>query len=284
MSTRLALVLLFLVLSHKVEAVVPESGIYWRADEPGRAYYIDYQRGTIFFVAYAYEDGSPVFYSGSGTVREANGEVLGSGFPLFSALGYEPWTYASFDLYRTTGGACLTCATQPTTSQKIGTTTLFFDRQSFISGVFQLDSGQVRQIAVERFNFAFPDVVGGRLKDISGDWVFVDRSNPSGEPLRFNFTVREQSVPIIDRFTPRPWEIRLIDVERNARWVCSGNLPGLDPSSKPDACELRVNGEAVLWARFDDIGLNRILAGRGQIRSQGERFRGPDEIIGMRIQ
>lgn len=284
MKFRALWLVLILALVSDVPAVVPESGIYWRPDEPGRAYYIDYQRGTVFFVAYAYEDGEPVFYAGSGSVSEGAGEVPVLGEPLFSVLGYNPWNFVTVELYRTTGGACLTCLTRTVTPQRVGTATLYFDRVGLVVGYFLLDTGQARQFVIQRFNFAYPDVIETRLRDITGDWIFADASDPSSTPLRFNFTLREESVPNITQSTPRPWELRLIDATRNARWVCIGDRPGLDPGKKPDACELRVNGEAVLWARFDDIGLNRILAGRGPIQTQGERFRGLGDIVGMRVQ
>ena len=97
----LALFLLSLLAPYCANAVIPETGIWWNDQQPGRGYYIDVQGNTLFFIAYSYDnDGSPNFVAGSGTLSTRSGEVLGFGFPTFSPLGYEPWHFTAVELFR----------------------------------------------------------------------------------------------------------------------------------------------------------------------------------------
>lgn len=282
---------LLLVVVGNARAVIPETGMWWNPTEPGRGYYIDVQGDTLFFTAYAYEDGQPVFYAGSGTLQQRSGEVLGFGFPAFSALGYEPWHYVGIELFRFEDGACLTCRHVPAIGTSIGAVGLYFDTVSRIHTYFQLNDGSWTFRRLIRLNYNFPAIVTSetssppQLPDLRGDWVFVDAIDRSVPPWRFNFTRIAQSVSNINRDTPAPWQVTFFDDSRDARFVCRREIPGLDASRRNSGCQLFVGAEPVFWARIgEDLGLDRIQAGYGAVPTIGEAYRGPGIILGTRVE
>lgn len=286
--------ILFLLAAHStnVLAVIPEPGMWWREGEPGRGYYFDVQGSVIFFTAYAYEDdGDPIFYAGSGDLTERFGEVAGFGFPTFSALGYEPWHTVMIPLFRFSGGACFPCNHRNATGTPVGTLFIYFDTVSSAMMYIQWDAGGSAYRQITRFNYHYAPVATGSVgtppyvPDLLGDWVFVDSLDRSVSPWRFNFTRKEQSVPVIERTTPRPWEVRFFDDARQARFVCRGEVAGLDPNARNSACQMFVQGAPIFWARIsEDVAFDRIQAGYGATPTVSEAYRGPGIILGYRVE
>lgn len=284
--------LLSLAATHRAHAVIPETGMWWNSLDPGRGYYIDVQGNTVFFIAYAYDnDGSPSFVAGSGTLQTRSGEVLGFGFPVFSALGYEPWHFVAVDLFRFEGGGCFTCTPRPATGTRIGAVGLYFDNVSRAYAYFQFADGSFDYRTITRFNYAYApyaqasDGSAPRVPDLRGDWVFVDTIDRSVPAWRFNFTRVEQSVPNIIRTTPPPWTVTFFDDARNARFFCRQEAGGLFPTARNSGCQLFINEVPIFWARIqDDLGLDRIQAGYGAVPSVSEAYRGPGIILGQRVE
>lgn len=288
----LALFLLSLLAPYCANAVIPETGIWWNDQQPGRGYYIDVQGNTLFFIAYSYDnDGSPNFVAGSGTLSTRSGEVLGFGFPTFSPLGYEPWHFTAVELFRFNGGPCLTCSYRPATGTRVGVVGLYFETVSRMIAYFQMDDGTFATRVFTRFNFAYAPYATSEpgaaptIPDLRGDWVFADTIDRSVPAWRFNFTRVEQSVPNINRNTPLPWTVTFFDDARNARFACRSETPGLFPTNRVSGCQLFIGEQPIFWARTqDDLGLDRIQAGYGAVPTVGEAYRGPGIILGSRVE
>jgi len=284
--------LLLLGYSTSALGVIPEPGMWWHEGEPGRGYYFDVQGSTIFFTAFAYEaDGDPTFYSGSGDLTEVWGEVGGFGFPIFSALGYEPWHRVEIPLFSFSGGACFTCNHRTATGTQVGTLSMYFDTVSAAWMYISWNAGGSAWRRITRFNYHYVPPATGSLgtpppvPDLLGDWVFVDVLDRSVPPWRFNFTRREQNPAVITRNTPPPWEVRFYDDARQARLVCHREPGGLDPNVPNSGCQLFVLDQSLFWARIqEDLGLDRIQAGYGAIPTVSEAYRGPGIILGHRVE
>src|SRR6059058_1375279 len=59
-------------------AVVPETGLYWDYQHPGKGYYVEHQNGQVLLVIYSFNEntGEPLFYTASGPLRN---DAIGSG-------------------------------------------------------------------------------------------------------------------------------------------------------------------------------------------------------------
>ncbi len=264
--------------------------MWWNESEPGRGYYLDVQGSTLFFTAFAYEeDGSPTFYAGSGLIVEGYGEVPFSGYPSFSDLGYVPWHAAMVELYRTVGGACLTCRHQPTTTAPVGRVWLYFPDASLARMDVRMNDGRNTFRLLTRLNYHYIPMVPTRpgtpphVPDLMGDWLFVDMLDRSVPAWRFNFTRREPRDPLSINREP-PWEVRYYDDARQARIVCREDGSGFDPMRYQSACQMYVDDEPVFWARLNDLGLDRIQAGYGAVPKAQEAYRGPGIIVGFRVE
>src|SRR5689334_6283040 len=104
MSLIRSLVLLVLTfLAFPAYCIVPERGLYWDPQYPGRGYYIEVQNGTVVMIPYAYgNDGDPEFYIAAGPLQQG-------AFTQFDPTLYEPRHGFTSNIYRSTGGPCLGC-------------------------------------------------------------------------------------------------------------------------------------------------------------------------------
>ena len=102
--------LLLALAALPANAIYPESGWYWNANESGRGFNLEIQDNILFMSAFVYRaDGTPVWYVAGGPM--ANDRT-------FSA-----------DLYETSNGQCLGCAYRPATPVKVGTASITFSNE-----------------------------------------------------------------------------------------------------------------------------------------------------------
>lgn len=145
-STLKILGLATLLAAKAAFALAPEDGWWWNPAQPGFGYNIETQNGTVFVAVFIYDDdGSPTWYSGSGSIQ--NNSV-------------------AIDLHRYKGGPCLGCTyTSPQTNSIGKQLVLTFD-ESKSKATATLD-GITNHI--ERFNFK----LGNKINQLLGAWIIA---------------------------------------------------------------------------------------------------------------
>ncbi len=288
-----------MLLSPGAHAGLPESGIYTLSGG-GRGAVIEYQNGKVAVSVFAYNEitGAPEWYIASGTLRDdalLNGRLE----PPLVIGGYYPIHWMRSDLLRPKNGMCVMCLIpqrQPE-FERVGTLELYVgflgDPQLIIDMPAQTDHLAPGWIST-RLNFGHAArVQGGGAADLKGEWVFLDKADPSKLPERYRFG----DGVLVDRSHeatfPRPlnsvYTLTYQDAARNATLHCMQQLRQLPTSLVPhptgDGCELRINGVARYSMLTVDIGLNRIQAFRGPMPPvQGPVLRGPLDIVAIRVE
>lgn len=166
---RLAAMLLCMAISTTAMAVIPESGLWWNPQEPGRGYTIELQDDGMFVAYYGYQaDGSrSAFYTSYGTLNSRTGEMRGT------------W-------YTTENGQCFGCAHRSPRMIDLGEARLVFD--SPVTGRIHLPDNI--RIPIERM-----PLVGTHRHDplaLLGVWSIVEGSTLFfGEMLWFRRTTTD---------------------------------------------------------------------------------------------
>jgi hypothetical protein len=289
--------LMGLLVCMQATAIQPESGMYWDPSAPGRGYYIEAQDGTIWFMAFAYDEetGKPKIFVANGPLRD---DAVEMGFHLAISpppfpIGFYPLHWFQGDLFSVEGGACLPCpqGEQAFVTERVGRIFVWFPdvRWAFIDMLIDEDDDIPVQRFVERFNFGRERITfdGGQIRfhDLRGEWVFVDQGDAELAPSRFLFDHREPA----ELSSAPQGEIVYRDSTRGAEFRCIDEPPG--QATRAQGCELHMDGEVMFSARNADIGLDRIQAFRGPLPptaapsfSFSNPYRGPDPVIGLRVQ
>lgn len=281
-------------------SILPESGMYWTPHSPGRGYYIDVQEGMVFMVIYAFDEetGEPEIYVANGELRD-DGFDMGIAFhfaPPLNPEGYLPLHFFSADLYRVTDGPCLTCPHHGDTAEyeHVGTTIVWFPYKTGPYVALYLFDGDVTNDQfVERLNWGRERMISTsgsltslRFHDLRGQWVFVDQSDPDSTPWRFDFDELDPDTNEVNV----PYDAVFRDTYRGAELRCVMRTPV--EMETLNGCELHWNGEVLFSANIRDLGVNRIQAFRGELPPiitdpplpQPEYHRGPDTVIGLRVE
>lgn len=91
------LLLIAAFIGRNADAVQPESGWWWNAQESGRGFVMEVQNGTMFFAGYLYaQDGSSEWYVAQGPYNHSSSRFSG-------------------ELLLFRGGQCMTCTYRPPT-------------------------------------------------------------------------------------------------------------------------------------------------------------------------
>lgn len=283
-------------LCDSVEALGPQTGIYWSPDRSGWAFYVENQAGTIFVAAYAYSpvDGEPEFYVASGPmtlITETDAIILAGVQPLQGFVG---------DLFRVPAGPCLACVYSPyAPAQSVGRIQLiFYGRGGVLTSIRFTDGTRFPNpfvsdgLLLRRFNFALGGVnanPGDRaplFDDMRGEWVFTDQSDPARSAWRFHFTEREDGADLSEFELQSSVAFR--DPSRNAVMYCFApavrGLPPAQIQSLPaPSCELRQNGQTLFWTSAE-YAIDEFIGSLGSApaRSTGI-YRGPQRVIGRKI-
>lgn len=285
---RFALASLLFALTLPVSAVVPESGMYWNEQQPGRGYYIEHQNGQVAVAIYAYDevDGEPEFYTAAGVLRDDAEPIE----PLSSSGNLYPVHGVAAPLFRTSGGACVFCNHKPPLgADRVGFITIAFPDVDTAHIV--LTSALSRQVVlVRRIEFGLSRLYyPGGPPDLRGQWVLVDELDPGSAPSRYHFSERVTSTDSPSQ-SAEGYAVSYFDRLRGVELRCtSPNVVGL---SRADAqmlprvgCELWEDGQ-VRWSVVDqDIGLYRMQASRERLpRGVNRAYRGAGRLIGVRIE
>lgn len=151
MKIRSSFAAVFVLLASSALAAVPESGLWWNPDEPGRGYTIELQDDLLFAAFYAYqEDGrQSAFYTATVELDGPSGKAQG---PLYAARN----------------GQCFGCSHRVPDIDAIGTVRFEFD--SPVTGEITMPGGLV--IPVERMTLPVPHWTDPAA--MLGVWSIVD--------------------------------------------------------------------------------------------------------------
>ena len=151
MKIRSSFAAVFVLLASSALAAVPESGLWWNPDEPGRGYTIELQDDLLFAAFYAYqEDGrQSAFYTATVELDGPSGKAQG---PLYAARN----------------GQCFGCSHRVPDIDAIGTVRFEFD--SPVTGEITMPGGLV--IPVERMTLPVPHWTDPAA--MLGIWSIVD--------------------------------------------------------------------------------------------------------------
>lgn len=262
----------------------PENGLYWNPHRPANFYAIDYQVGKMAFVVYSYnEQGAAEWFTASGPLVQVTG---GDEFPAARARFSAP-------LARLAGGLPIgTTETVLDTSRAyryptgtvVGQVQIEFIAEGVINAFIVFGDRMVSE-PLEPFNFGYGtvgrnDFISWRpcWQNYSGEWVFVDRRNPTRPAWRFTFGQPEVSVwdengqptTLSPSCMIRKQSHLLIyrDLNSDAYLRCVYRDAEVYPEEIPDdaeGCEL-VDGDQILFSSFvleSDRQLKRLLAWPG---------------------
>lgn len=294
----LALALALAMASPAAKAIAPESGMYWHPGFSGRAFYVEHQEGRVGVALYTFhrDTGAAEIYVSGGLLRDDGPFMEIRPEPPLPEEGQFPVHVYVGDLLRVSHGQPLTLPLfpgRPAQTEKVGQIILNFLDSGWIIYSIDLDDGSGSDSGtLERFAFGhgrYSDHNSGLIGfDLRGEWIFVDQSDPTAEPLRFHFT---QRLPEDAPFQIGPGEtfnLSYVDAGRDARLVCA-SLPEGDSGTpghpqKRSGCELFVGEELVFAANKKDVGLDRIQAYRGGLPAAGANpYRRPEAVIGLRV-
>ncbi len=281
--------------------IVPESGTYWSPRRDGEGAFVDYQNGNVTITLFSYDaQGRPVYYFAAGPTQLA---------PQTEAAiaGLYPMRVLRADLFRSENGPIFNAAG----ARQLETTRVgrLFAEFSAVGSVYlevtlttQPPEGSMLNwgYVMSRFNFGFPQY-GTQIssqfqqacwRDLRGDWVFVDQTDPQRPAWRFSFGPPEIT-PGAEGMVCRqaahlpPQILSYRDPARGATLRCiyasSQNPDPLDGRAK-NHCDLRLDGqsEPLFWFAEGDMGLKRISASLGAVRS--DALRTADRVVGIRVE
>lgn len=140
------LLLIAALIGSNADAIQPESGWWWNAQESGRGFVMEVQNGTMFFAGYLYaQDGSSEWYVAQGPYNHPSSRFSG-------------------ELLLFRGGQCMTCTYRPPTlSPSPGQVTVTFT--SPVSGSLTWPGGT---IPITRALYGTTTDV----RRVLGSWVF----------------------------------------------------------------------------------------------------------------
>lgn len=109
----LSIFLVFLSHSGPTVAAVPDEGMYYKPDEPGTGFVLEYQNGVVVVTYFAYEEnGRPVWWQLSSELKPAIA-VPGISLPPPPAGAGKEIHYVEGNLTRFEGGSCFGCEYRP---------------------------------------------------------------------------------------------------------------------------------------------------------------------------
>jgi hypothetical protein len=159
-SLIMAVGLILQMLSMQVNAQVsyPEDGWWWDAEAPGRGYFIERQKNTIFIAAFIYtDDGNPEWLTSDGEYTPAveDSDSIGS--------------YTG-NVYRSNNGQCIGCEYMPPTtvdSEQSPLNITFKDNQIGVLEWFG------ESITISRLFWSWADAVD----QLTGTWLLTELEN-----------------------------------------------------------------------------------------------------------
>jgi hypothetical protein len=275
-----SLVALFFFAANSALAISPEPGLYYDAAQSGKGFYIDVQQGTGLIIFYAGNPGTgkPEYYLATGLFGP-------NPLPLDEAsyAGVNPAEGFNGEIVRLTASVpCLTCpgyGYDPAAHAEIvGYVQINFKYLDTATMVASWKDGSSLTYALQREVFGFPAAVGldhvGHGVDLRGEWIFVDETDPSRAPWRFQFT---EVTPTIELFQGSPVPaFDYVDDQRQATFHCNVSF----------GCTLMQNGQTLFSARYEDLGLRKIQAFLGPLPNLGTTglYRTGQVILGMRVE
>jgi len=290
--------LILLAFSIPVFAVYPEDGMYWDPNDAGRGFYFEVQDETVFIVIFAYAEdtGEAEIYTAAAPIRDdavyAGRSIIPSPLPDYGE-GYFPLHWVEAHLYKVENGPCLFCmfTGAPFTTEVIGKIYAWFPWTGAISVEIETEDGTNGiEMYLQRQDFARAPMIRGDLgrvemPDMGGLWGFTDLDHSDPKSWRFEF---DERIPdTVNNETP--FEVIFRDSGSGAEWRCA--LLNPVDEIKLNGCELHLDGEILFAANSADLGVKKITAFRGPLPamvspppgSQHEFFRGPDLVVGVRI-
>lgn len=296
--TTALLIIALLTASTLVEAIAPESGMYWQPWLSGRGFYIEHQEGQVGLAIYAFnrDTGEAEIYVSGGFLRDDGPILPFQPSPPLPEEGLYPVHMYVGDLYKASHGQPLTLPVfpgRPAQEEKVGEIILNFLNAGSIIYSIRLDDGIGSDSGLlERFGFGhvrYSDHNGAKFSfDLRGEWVFIDQFDPEAAPMRFHFTQRLPEDAPSQTSPGQLFNLSFVDASRDARMVCA-TLPEGDSGTpnnpaKRSGCELFVGDELLFSANMADVGLDRIQAYRGHLPAAGANpYRRPETIIGLRV-
>jgi hypothetical protein len=285
-----------------LQAIVPETGLYWSPAYPGRGAYIEVQNGRVVLFLYAFdrETGAARVYSATGPLTsDAQALCPGVEAPFGAEQGYFPLHGMSATLYELKNGHPLGQERfdRPGKGTVAGVVSLRFGSSGFVFvNVYSEPANTQLCHVMSRFNFGAQSFLGGEglylvMHDLKGTWVFVDQADTTKTPLRFDFTERTPA-ELPNVIGADWWSTTHIahyrDPTRDAELHCGNQLAGDsdDPREpqKGSGCELYVQGQILLSFRQGDVGLDRIQAFRGGMPPRNlAPYRREGTMIGLRV-
>ncbi len=282
----------------------PENGLYWAPGRPAQLYAIEHQEDRVVLVVMSYDDaGRAEWFTASGPLTA--GMLIGT-------PGHDDADAAYLDapLHRLSGGPPLDFRPQlpnPVpyfSAAPVGRVTVEFYGSGSVQ-MFLRYNGQVVTSSLTRFNFGYGGFGQSEFlphmtcwPDLSGEWVFVDRSELASPARRYKFSQPRlrawnlQLLPTNDmRCGPgdQTHDVEYRDEMGGAMLRCrqtredSGSI-GIDPATY--GCQLIEANEVVFSFEGYYTQLDRIRAWRGTLPDNADRvFNDPDgpPITGFRV-
>lgn len=321
---RLLLLVVLPMLAIGVHAVPPESGLYILANElssdrPSRYFHIEIQDETARLTAVAFDpaSGKPETYVAEAELRDDAQFPGNAPHPVAITEGYSPIHWFRGELYRLSGGACLTCFQQDApVPEPVGSVGVWFDHLTAAAIDIRLTSDaappgvptSMLSYLVRR-NFGRQIILresGGSQfayvliqHDLRGEWVFVDQAPAGpyrGPVMHFDFTEIELDPPaavveptrLILPLGANDYTITYRDTGRDAEFRCTPSAR--QAGGKIGGCELHQHGLLLFSARDNDLGIDRIHGFRGDLPQItipvawiSDPWRRPETVIGVRV-
>lgn len=287
----LAAPLMFLAHIGNTAAVVPDEGMYYKPDEPGTGFVLEYQAGVAVVTYFAYEDdGRPVWWQLSGELKEAAAMPDLTPPPPSFNEGSEIH-FIEGDLQRFEGGSCLGCPfVKPEVAGSPSSVEIFFGSTTRARVFLGGETNNVEEF--ERLEFGFHQFISNvdpqeeprifqsaSFPDLRGDWIFVTEAGVNG-PWRFEF----DSVEIEELEGSSNYRVTFGTSEEDVFLEC---VPVVDEEVLP-GCELHSQGKVLFSARLGDIGAERIYGFRGRLGGElgsddPGPLRGEHKLWGFRL-
>lgn len=284
MKLRVLLVCVLLAMPLWAFAVLPETGLYWDANQPGKGFYVEVQNGIGVVLIYAGDPntGKSTYYVASGAI---DGTPGGSLEPPRDLSGYAPVNGFYGALFQVGVAPCLVCLSvgESAVETAVGFVEVdFTDRNQIVLAVTWTDvlppnARDSILYVLRRYDFAYPlavDQQGGQwYYDLRGEWVFTDETDPMRPPWRFQFSQVTAVVDTSYENSPAPaWDY--VDPARQATMHCIASW----------GCSVSMNGEVLFSMRGTDIGLDSMLGYLGPFPYPlSGLYRGTKTVIGTRI-
>jgi len=264
---RKLLLLGLLLESTAAFSVTPETGMWWDKDKPGTGVFIEVQNDVLLVAYYTYKaSGEAAWFIASGAV-DADGGFEG---PLMEFAG----------------GQCAGCPFSETSL--VGephSIRLRFEGTRFAT--MEIDAKT--KVYIERFNFRIGEVgtpgagAEKRFPDLRGRWIFVRKNKESSKPpIEITLNTAENFEPAEDSPFPNYVEFR---GENGVMVTC--HAFSFDFTFASPACEVDIEGEAVLGIYGFDVALDKILAYDPPLTllTKGEGVRREDALwVGFKIE